>query len=155
MGMPLIVQLKTIIVLIRAVFDHLRDVLWEDIFKSSAYAAGTECCEWVQVGIAVYIPHKYQVKPHSSPWVSAVCAAVIAHRNHLLCLYKQNNSSASKGEVRQASYGYKKVLEAAKKQKVSMLIKQKMLSLYRNLTFMTLCELLLVFSAKVNLLYRR
>ena len=80
MGMPLIVQLITIIVLIRAVFDHLRDVLWEDIFKSSAYAAGTECCEWVQVGIAVYIPHKYQVKPHSSPWVSAVCAAVIAHR---------------------------------------------------------------------------
>ena len=41
MGMPLIVQLITIIVLIRAVFDHLRDGLWEDIFKSSAYAAGT------------------------------------------------------------------------------------------------------------------
>ena len=88
------------------------------ILCCSAYAAGTECCEWVQVGIAVYIPHKYQVKPHSSPWVSAVCAAVIAHRNHLLCLYKQNNSSASKGEVRQASYGYKRFLKLPKNKRL-------------------------------------
>ena len=44
--------------------DHLRDVPWEDIFKLSASAAVSECCEWVQVGIDVYIPHrKYQVKP--------------------------------------------------------------------------------------------
>ena len=49
--------------------DHLRDVPWEDIFKLSASAAASEFCEWVQVGIDVYIPHrKYQVKPHSSPW---------------------------------------------------------------------------------------
>ena len=46
--------------------DHLRDVPWEDIFKLSASAAASEFCEWVQVGIDVYIPHrKYQVKPHS------------------------------------------------------------------------------------------
>ena len=46
---------------------HLRDVSWEDIFKIGASAA-SEFCEWVQVGINVYIPHrKYQVKPHSSP----------------------------------------------------------------------------------------
>ena len=45
--------------------DHLRDVPWEDIFKLSA---SSEFCEWVQVGIDVYIPdRKYQVKPHSSP----------------------------------------------------------------------------------------
>ena len=45
--------------------DHLRDVPWEDIFKLSASAAASEFCEWVQVGIDVYIPHhKYQVKPH-------------------------------------------------------------------------------------------
>ena len=37
--------------------DHLRDVSWEDIFKSSASAAGREFCEWVQVRINVYIPH--------------------------------------------------------------------------------------------------
>ena len=48
--------------------DHLRDVSWEYIFKSSASAAASEFCEWVQVGIDTYIPHReYQVKPHSSP----------------------------------------------------------------------------------------
>ena len=48
--------------------DHLKDVPWEDTFKLGAYAAATEFCEWVQVGIDLYIPHrKYQVKPHSSP----------------------------------------------------------------------------------------
>ena len=49
-------------------FDHLRDVPQEDISKLSASVAASEFCEWVQVGIDVYIPHrKYQVKPHSSP----------------------------------------------------------------------------------------
>ena len=63
--------------------DHLRDVPWEYIFKLSASAAASEICEWVQAGIDVYIPHgKYQVKPHSSPWFSAACAAVIVRRNH-------------------------------------------------------------------------
>ena len=63
--------------------DHLRDVPWEDIFKLSASSAASEFCEWVQVGIDVYIPHrKYHVKPHSSPWFSAACAAVIVHKNH-------------------------------------------------------------------------
>ena len=72
--------------------DHLRDVPWEDIFKVSAFAAASEFCEWVQVGIDVYIPnHKYQVKPHSSPWFSAVCAAAIVHRNHFfVCTNKIN-----------------------------------------------------------------
>ena len=65
--------------------DHLRDVPWEYIFKLSASAAASEFCEWVQAGIDVYIPHrKYQVKPHSSPWFSAACAAAIVHRNHFL-----------------------------------------------------------------------
>ena len=42
--------------------DHLRDVPWKDIFKLSA-AAASEFCEWVQVGIDEYIPHrKYQLK---------------------------------------------------------------------------------------------
>ena len=38
--------------------DHLRDVPWEDIFKLSASAAASEFCEWVQVGIYLYIPHR-------------------------------------------------------------------------------------------------
>ena len=58
--------------------DHLGDVPWEDIFNLSASAAASEFCEWVQVGTDVYIPHhKYQVKPHSSAWFSAACAAAI------------------------------------------------------------------------------
>ena len=95
--------------------DHLRDVPWEDIFKLSASAAAREFCEWVQVGIDVYIPHrKYQVKPHSSPWFSAACAAAIAHRNHFFRFYQQNKSSESKVKFRQASNRCKRVLEAAK-----------------------------------------
>ena len=38
--------------------DHLRDVPWEDIFILSASAAASEFCEWVQVGIYLYIPHR-------------------------------------------------------------------------------------------------
>ena len=50
--------------------DRLRDAPWEDIFKLGASAAAREYCEWVQVGIGAYIPHrKYRVKPHSSQLV--------------------------------------------------------------------------------------
>ena len=67
--------------------DHLRNVPREVIFNLSASAAASEFCQWVQVGIGVYISHrKYQVKPHSSPWFSASCAAVIVHRNHFFRL---------------------------------------------------------------------
>ena len=38
-------------------YDHLRDVPWEDIFKLNVSAAAREFCEWAQVGIDVYIPH--------------------------------------------------------------------------------------------------
>ena len=98
--------------------DDLRDVPWEDIFKLSASAAPSEFCEWVQVGIDVYIPHrKYQVKPHSSQfceWVqvgidvyiphrkyqvkphSSPCGAAIVHRNHFFPLYQKDKSSESK-----------------------------------------------------------
>ena len=93
----------------------MRDVPWEDIFKLSASAAASEFCEWVQVGNDVYIPHrKYQVKPHSSPWFSAGCAAVVVHRNHFFCLYQNNKSSGSKAKFRQVSNQCKRVLEAAK-----------------------------------------
>ena len=57
-------------------------------------------------GIDVYIPHhKYQVKPHSSPWFSAACTATIVHRNHFFCC---------KVQFRQASNHCKRVLEATK-----------------------------------------
>ena len=38
--------------------DHLRDVPWEDIFVLGASNVASEFCEWVQVGIHVYIPHR-------------------------------------------------------------------------------------------------
>ena len=96
--------------------DHLRYVQWEDVFKLSASAAAaSDFCEWVQVVINVYIPHhKYQVKPHSSPWFSAACAAAIVQRNHFFCLYQQNKSSKSKVKFRQANNHCKRVLGAAK-----------------------------------------
>ena len=94
--------------------DHLRDVPWKDIFKLSAFAAASKFCEWVQVGIDVYIPHcKYQVKPHLSPCFSAACAAAIVH-SPLFCLYQQNKSSESKVKFRRVSNHCKSVLKAAK-----------------------------------------
>ena len=94
--------------------DHLRDVPWKDIFKFGACAAAGEFCEWVQVGIDVYIPHrKYQVKPHSSPWFSAACAIAIVHKYHFFCLYQKDKSSAPKVKFRQARNLCKRVLEAA------------------------------------------
>ena len=85
------------------------------ILELSASAAASEFCEWVQVGIEVYILHrKYQVNPHSSPWFSAACAAAIVHRNHFLRLYQKNKSSDSKVKFKQASNHYKRVLEADK-----------------------------------------
>ena len=72
--------------------DHLRDVPWEVIFQIRASAAAREFCEWVQVQIDVYIPHrKYQVKPHSSPWFPAACSAAVAHRNHCFVCTKRIN----------------------------------------------------------------
>ena len=95
--------------------DHLRDVPWEDIFKLGASATASEFCEWAQVRIDVYFPHrKCQVKPHSSPWFSAACAAAIVHRNHFFCLYQKDKSSDSKVKFRQASNRCKRILEAAK-----------------------------------------
>ena len=93
----------------------MRNVPWKNIFKFSASAAASEFCEWIQIGIDVYIPHrKYQVKTHSSPWFSAACAVAIVHKNHFFRLFQQNKSSESKVKSRQASNRCKRVLEVAK-----------------------------------------
>ena len=84
--------------------DHLKDILWEDIFVLGASATVTEFYMCLQVGIDVYIPHhKYQVKPHLSPRLSNVCATVITHRNHVFSLHQHNKSSESKVKFRLAS----------------------------------------------------
>ena len=87
----------------------LRDVPWEDVFKLGASAAAVEFCEWVQVETDVYTLIVYQVKPHSSPWLSTAFAGAIVHRNHFFHLYQQNKSSESKIKFRQASNHCKKV----------------------------------------------
>ena len=129
----------TILVLSRTVVIdlcvHLRDIPWEDIFKLSVSTAASEFYEWVQVGIDVYTPHHtYQVKPHSSPWFSAACAAAIAHRNHSVRLYQKNKSAESKVKFRQASNYCKRVLKLSD---LHMLLKQKSPSLPRNLALAT------------------
>ena len=87
----------------------------EFFLKPGASAAASEFCAWVQAGIDVYIHHrKYQVKPHSSPWFSAACAASIVHRNHFFRFYQKDKSSDSKEKFRKASSHCKRVLEAAK-----------------------------------------
>ena len=109
--------------------DHLRDVPRKDIFKLGTCTAASEFCEWVQVGIDVYIPHrKYQVKPHSSPWFSAACAAAIVHRNHFFRLYQQNKSSESKVIFGQASNHCKRVLEATKSMQYTTKTKESITS---------------------------
>ena len=131
--------------------DHLRDVPWDSIFKLSASAAASKFCEWVQVGIDVYIPHhKYQAKPHSSPWFSAASAAAIVYRNHFFRLCQQNKSSESKVKFRQAINRCKGFLKLPN---LLMLLKQKGPSLPRNVTLQTFGKLLIVFSIKVNLLF--
>ena len=34
--------------------DHFRDVQWEDIFRLSTFAATSEFCDWVKIGIDLY-----------------------------------------------------------------------------------------------------
>ena len=88
---------------------YLKDAPWKDLFQLASSSAATEFCEWVQVGVDVYIPHRnFQVKPHQSPWFSAVCAVAITHRNHVF------RFSSSKIKSIQTKNYCKRALEAAK-----------------------------------------
>ena len=61
--------------------DHFIDIPWDDIFKLGASAAVSESCEWVQVGIDVYIPHrKYQIKPLISMVFSCFCCCLSSEK---------------------------------------------------------------------------
>ena len=103
----------TILVLIGRVFVIIWEMFHGRISLNSV--AVNEFGEWVQVWIDVYIPHlKYQVKPYSSPWFPASCAAAIVYQNHFFRLHQQNKSSESKVKLRQAGNHWKRVLQAAK-----------------------------------------
>ena len=87
----------------------------------------------------------YQVRPHSSPWFSAACAAGIVLEITFFRLYQQNKTSELKVKFRQASNHCKRVLEAAK---LAYATKMK-----ESITPQKLGELLIMFSTKVNLVY--
>ena len=96
---------------------------------NSASPAASEFYEPVHVRIDVYIPHrKYQVKPHSSPWFSSACAAVIVHRNHFFRLHEKNKSSESKVK-------FDRLVIVAKGFLLKHMLKQKSPSLPRNLAW--------------------
>ena len=42
-------------ILLDGLCDHLRDVLWEDVFRQDASHAVNEFCVWVSVGIDMQI----------------------------------------------------------------------------------------------------
>ena len=92
----------TILVLIVSLYDHLRDVPWEDIFKISVSADAKNFCEWSQVENDVYIPHEVSGQ-----------AFLISHKS-LFCLYQQNKSSESKVKFTKAHYCKATVVEAVK-----------------------------------------
>ena len=107
--------------------------------------------ECIQVGVDVYIRHhKYQVKPHSSSWFSAACAATIVYRSHFFHLYQQNKSFESKAKFRQASYYCKKGLEAVK---LAYANKTKESIISQRLGSRDFKQIPIVFSTKINLLY--
>ena len=110
------------------------------IFKLSASVAAKE-----------FSPHcKYQVKPHLSPWFSAVYATAIVYRNHFfVCTNRINllNLNQSSERLVIIVKGFWKLPN------LHMPIKQKSLSLPRNLAFRTFGKLLILFPTNINLLY--
>ena len=73
----------TILELIGMVFVTIRVMFSGRIsLNSMVLLLLVEFCEWFKVGSDAYMPYqKYQVKPDSSLWFSAACAAAIVHRN--------------------------------------------------------------------------
>ena len=147
--MPCFIALLMTILLLIGMIDSC--VPWEYIFKLNASTAASDFCEWVQVGIGVYIPHlKYQVKPpHLLGFQLLVLLPyVVCYRNHFFHLYQKDKYSESKFKFRHGSNHCKRVIEAAN---LHILIKQKSASFPRSFTFGAFSKLPIVFST--NLLY--
>ena len=103
--------------------DHLRDASWEDIFNSLLLLLRMNFESRFRLELMHISGRNYQVKPHSSLWISAVCAAAIAHRNHFFRLYQQYKFSASRFKFKQASDRWKKVWKCPK---LLMLLKKRL-----------------------------
>ena len=146
-----ITKIMNIIVLIGMAFVIIWETIHGRIFKLGGPAATSEFCEWIQVGIDVYIPHcKYQLKPHSSPCFSA------ALRNSFFRLYQKNKFSESKGNFRQTVIVAKGLLKLPNLHMLPKFTyannKTRQSITYRNLVLGTFGRLLIVFWNKVNLL---
>ncbi len=58
----------------------LADVPWSWILSLGPDLAADELSQWINLGMKIYIPlHTYQIRDHSQPWYTPVCAAAIAH----------------------------------------------------------------------------
>ena len=130
---------------------HSRDVPWENVFNSASIAAN-EFCECFQVWIDVYIPYlKYQVRPHSSAWISAACVAVaIWNRNHFFFCTNRINLLYLKWSSDRLLIIVKGFL---KMPNFLLLLKRKSLSLPRNVAQETFTKFLIKLSRMVNLLH--
>ena len=108
-------------------WDHLRDVPWEDIFKLSAFAAASEIL-WVGSGWnwCIY-PSLYASGQTSLIFLvfSCLCCCHSSQKS-LFYLYQQNISSESKVKFRQASNSCRKVLESYANKTKESIISQKL-----------------------------
>ena len=101
---------------------HLRDDSWEDIFWLRASATASE--------IDICIPRcKYRVKPHSSSWFSATCAAaIVIEITFFVCTNRINlNLKESSDRLAFVPKGFLKLPN------MHMLIKQKSLIISQKL----------------------
>ena len=138
-----------------SLWNHLAEVPFQDIFKLSASAAASQFCVEIEVRIGIYIcipHHKYQVKPHSSPWFSAAyaaaaAAAAIVHTNQFFVNINRINFLSwkeSSDRLVILTKGFLKLpnLDVLKKCCTS-----------QKLGSQEFGKLLIVFSTNVNLLY--
>ena len=122
--------------------DHVRDIWSKGIFKLCASGAAAEFCERVQVGIDVYILClktrsiliSMVFSCSSCCQSSAIMAFVYTNIGNLQHLKRSSNRLVI------VAKGFLKLPYLA------MLMKQKSLSLPRNLSLLTFDELLIVFS---------
>ena len=105
-----------------SLWNYLRDVPWEDIFKLGGPSA--KFCEWVQFRIDIV-------------WFSAAFAATIVQKSHFLYFSQHNKSSAFKVKFRRTSNCCKKVSEVTN---LAIQIKQKSGSFFRKLGLVTFRE---------------
>ena len=93
----------------------LREAPWEDILKLWTFAAPSECCDWVQVGIVAYIliinVRESLIHYHGSKVLLLQPKPTV-----IMCFVctKQSKSSITKVMFKQATNCYKRFLEAAK-----------------------------------------